>query len=150
MKAHHRRLLAVALALGVAAPAAFGQAVDAARASRNYVLNCMGCHGANSAGVPGKIPPMQHALGYFMYLPAGREFAVRVPGSSNSSLDDAQLAEVLNWLLQTFNRDELPPDFKPYTAQEVSRLRRPAYGDVKTQRSQVIEQLHAHGVTKIQ
>ena len=38
-------------------------------------------------------------MSYFEHLPAGREYVMRVPGASNSALSDADLADVLNWLL---------------------------------------------------
>jgi mono/diheme cytochrome c family protein len=122
------------------------QTVDAPRALQNYTLNCMGCHSPTGAGVAGKIPPLRGSLGYFMHVPEGREFVVRVPGASNSALDDAELAEVVNWLLLRFNRDELPPGFVPYTADEVARLRRPAFAEVAQRRAQLIERLHREGI----
>jgi len=49
---------------------------------------------------------------------------VRVPGVATSGLDDEALANLLNWVLREFSAAELPPTFKPYTADEVARLRR--------------------------
>jgi len=62
----------------------------------NYMLYCMGCHGAEAQGVPGRIPPLAHALARYMRTPAGRDYVLRVPGAASSVLSDAQLAEVLN------------------------------------------------------
>src|ERR1041384_2672649 len=73
---------------------------EVAKASpqQDYILYCMGCHGAQAEGVPGKVPPLAHALGRYMRTPAGRNYILRVPGAANSVLSDAQLATVLNWL----------------------------------------------------
>nr|WP_176042448.1 cytochrome c [Burkholderia stabilis] len=135
----------------IAACAAFGavraapEQDTASRVPQGYVLNCMGCHGPAGAGVPGRIPPLRDSLGYFMRMPEGRAFAVRVPGASNSALSDADLARVLNWMLLRYNRDLLPRDFRPYSADEVARLRRPALMDVAKRRAWLIDALRARG-----
>ena len=137
------------LLLACCAAGAHAQAIDNARALQNYTLNCMGCHTLTGAGVAGKIPPLRHSLGYFMYLPQGREFAVRVPGASNSALNDSELAEIVNWLLMSYNREELPADFHPYTAEEVARLRRPALAEVAQRRAHLVDMLHRQGIAEM-
>jgi len=132
-------------ALGFAA-ASQAQEYDAALARQDWVLNCMGCHTATGGGIPGKVPPLANSLGYFEHLPAGREYVMRVPGASNSTLSDQELADVLNWLLTTKNSDALPKDFKPYTAAEITAHRRPAFSDVATVRAGLIRDLHERGI----
>jgi mono/diheme cytochrome c family protein len=88
--------------------------------TQDYVLNCMGCHGATADGVPGKVPPLAHTLVQFMRSPAGRSYVLRVPGASNSMLSDAQLAAVLNWIAGNFGRDQLPESAPPFSVQEVA------------------------------
>lgn len=109
----------------------------------------MGCHTATGGGIPGKVPPLANSLGYFTHLSAGREYVMRVPGASNSALSDKDLADVLNWVLTTMNRDALPRDFKPYTAAEVAAHRRPAFSDVATVRAGLVRALHERGVTGV-
>ncbi|WP_407924045.1 c-type cytochrome [Burkholderia ubonensis] len=121
-------------------------AADAALARQHWVLNCMGCHTATGGGIPGKVPPLANSLGYFTHLPAGRDYLMRVPGASNSALSDQALADVLNWILTTMNRDALPRDFKPYTAAEVAAHRRPALPDVATVRSGLVRALRERGI----
>ncbi|KVV29080.1 cytochrome C [Burkholderia cepacia] len=128
------------------APAHAEGAADAALVRQHWVLNCMGCHTATGGGIAGKVPPLANSLGYFTHLPAGREYVMRVPGASNSALSDQDLADVLNWVLTTMNRDALPRDFKPYTAAEVAAHRRPAYSDVATVRAGLVRALQARGV----
>ena len=144
------RFAALLLACAASLPAYAQQSADAALAQQHWVLNCMGCHTATGAGIPGKVPPLAHSLGYFEHLPEGREYVTRVPGASNSALSDAELADVLNWLLTTMNHDVLPKDFKPYTAAEVAAHRRPALTDVATVRAGLIRELHERGITGIQ
>ncbi|MBK1818562.1 cytochrome c [Burkholderia orbicola] len=141
-------LLAAAAAGAFATPASAqaDDAADAALARQHWVLNCMGCHTATGGGIPGKVPPLANSLGYFTHLPAGREYVMRVPGASNSALSDRELADVLNWVLATMNRDALPRDFKPYTAAEVAAHRRPALSDVATVRAGLVRALQARGI----
>ncbi|NTY35947.1 c-type cytochrome [Burkholderia diffusa] len=146
-----RRLLSLLLFVGAvacvtAAPAHADGAADAARARQHWVLNCMGCHTATGGGIPGKVPPLANSLGYFTHLPAGREYVMRVPGASNSALSDQDLADVLNWVLTTMNRDALPRDFKPYTEAEVAAHRRPAFSDVATVRAGLVRALQERGI----
>ena len=112
------------LFLAAAGAAATALAATAAHASpqQDYVLYCMGCHGPQAEGVPGKVPPLAHALGRYMRSPAGRNYVLRVPGAANSVLSDAQLAAVLNWLAQTFDADELSDGVPLFTTEEVTGL----------------------------
>jgi mono/diheme cytochrome c family protein len=109
------------------------------------MLYCMGCHGAQAEGVPGKVPPLAHSLGRFMRLPAGRNYILRVPGAANSVLSDAQLAEVLNWLARQFNSEELTADVPMFTAAEVTALRHTPLASVLATRREVVRDLAATG-----
>ena len=66
------------------------------------MLYCMGCHGAEANGVPGKVPPLAGSLALFMRTPEGRNYVLRVPGAANSALSDAQLSAVLNWIAERY------------------------------------------------
>jgi len=118
-----------------------------ARASpqQDYILYCMGCHGPQAEGVPGKVPPLAHALGRYMRTPAGRNYILRVPGAANSVLTDAQLAGVLNWLAQTFDAQELSSDVPLFTAAEVTSLRHSPLPSVLATRREVVRELAATG-----
>ncbi|HNR76788.1 MAG TPA: hypothetical protein PKM48_06635, partial [Parvularculaceae bacterium] len=39
---------------------------------------------------------------------------------ANAGMSDEQLAELLNWTLETFDKEHLPADFTPFTAGEVA------------------------------
>jgi mono/diheme cytochrome c family protein len=131
------RLTGLALIAGLSSSAFATPAQD-------YVLHCMGCHGPTAEGVPGKVPPLARSLVQFMRTPAGRSYVLRVPGASNSVLDDAQLADVLNWIAVRFGdpSSELPPAF---TAQEVTQHRHVPMPAVQATRREVVRQLAASG-----
>lgn len=143
-------LLAAAVAvLSCAATGSRAQSYDAARARQDWMLNCMGCHGASGTGIPGKVPPLRDSLGHFVSLPEGREFVMRVPGASNSALSDADLANVLNWVIGTMNAQSRPASLRPYTAQEIAAHRRPALTDVARVRAKLVKQLQDNGVNAV-
>jgi hypothetical protein len=68
-----------------------------------------------------------------------------VPGTSQAALNDASIAELLNWMVFAFSRDQVPGDFKPYTREEVARLRADRLGDVPGFRAGVVERLKQMG-----
>lgn len=153
-------LLLTALPMGVAPVASAGDAsalprlpslrqmqVPGAspRAALLYALHCMSCHGGDGLGVPGKIPPLRDSIGRFTRSEEGRVFLVRVPGASNSSLGDGELAEVLNWMLLRFGAGDLPSGFRPYDAAEVAAHRRPALSEVAGHRRELVRRLAADG-----
>ncbi len=128
---------ALALALALAG------AVDASP-QQDYMLYCMGCHGAEAQGVPGKIPPLAGSLARFMRAPEGRDYVLRVPGAANSALSDAQLAAVLNWLAERYRVPDEPRP-APITVEEVARVRRTPLADVRAMRREVVRKLAATG-----
>lgn len=117
---------------------------QAARA--DYVLQCAGCHRVDGRGsTPHGIPDFRNSVGAFTQLPAGREYLIRVPGAAYSQLDDAELANVLNWLLRTFSPAQLPAGFQPYTEREVAAARPRRYDDVVPVRHGLARELAALG-----
>lgn len=119
-------------------------AADLQLGRQNYVLDCMGCHDSGGAGDIGRIPPLRNTSAQFLLAPKGREYLARVPGSSSASLSDAELAGVLNYIMRDLNRDILPPTFKPYTAEEVARIRTPELADPAKERAELIRYLDEH------
>ena len=133
------RLLFAAAAVSIFATVAH------ASPQQDYILYCMGCHGPQAEGVPGKVPPLAHALGRYMRTPAGRNYILRVPGAANSVLTDAQLAGVLNWLAQTFDAQELSSDVPLFSAAEVTSQRHSPLPSVLATRREVVRELAATG-----
>ena len=130
------------LAAGLIA-AAFG-ALAVAGPAQDYTLFCMGCHGADAQGVPGKVPPLAGAVSLYMRTAEGRNYVLRVPGAANSALPDAQLAAVLNWLAERYGASGQPPPV-PFTTEEVARTRHLPLADVKATRREVVRALAASG-----
>ena len=118
-------LLAAALSLRAETPAAAPPGVaNPQRAWQNWTLNCQGCHRPDGTGSAGTTPSLKGTVGKFLTVPLGREYLSRVPGVATSPLNDADLAEVLNWMLWRFDQEHVPADFAPYTVAEVAELRR--------------------------
>lgn len=108
----------------------------------DYMMNCQGCHLPNGEGFPARnVPKVKGHMGKFLSVEGGREFLIRVPGSAQSDLNDERLTAVVNWMLATFSADELPRDFEPYTAAEVSQLRENPLIDVKGARKILISRI---------
>ena len=141
-----RRVLhSAAVALGLALAGAADAGPD-----QDYMLYCMGCHGSEAQGLPGKIPPLAGSLARFMSTPDGRDYVLRVPGAASSALSDAQLAAVLNWLVMRYSAaEERPPaSFTALTAMhhDTPGVRRTPLANVKERRREVIRGLAASGV----
>lgn len=133
-----RRTAALALAAALALPA-----VSRGDPRTDYMLHCQGCHGPDGSGLRGGVPSFRGQVAKFLRVDGGREYLVRVPGTSQSELDDARTAALLNWLLSTFSPDELPPDFVPYGAAEIARLRRPPLLHVEETRRNLLLAIRA-------
>jgi mono/diheme cytochrome c family protein len=111
------------------------------RAAQTYATNCQGCHGELGVSAS-EIPTLAGRVGYFTRLPQGRRYIVQVPNVALNPSSDEDIAAVLNWVLLTYSRRELLSDFEPYTAAEVSVLRKSRI-DVVAERRRVIEELVA-------
>lgn len=134
-----RRLLQ---AIGLAACAACCQAAAAYEPQINYMLQCMGCHTPDGSGEPGRVPSLKATLAPFAASAAGRRFIVQVPGASQSTLSDAELAQLLNWMIQNLSSAK-PASFARFTAAEVSRYRRTPLVGVQAAREKLMNSLKA-------
>jgi hypothetical protein len=111
-----------------------------------YTLNCSGCHGGEGLGVPEVGIPNLNDAGRFVGTELGREYLIQVPGLSQSRLDDATAARLLNWILHKFSANHLPADFTPYTTEEVTRFRSDKASDAKTRRDAILAELRSRGL----
>jgi mono/diheme cytochrome c family protein len=137
--------MAMALPLALAAAAIVTLPLQArASPAQDYMLYCMGCHGADAHGVPGKVPALADTLPLFMRTPRGRDYVLRVPGAANSALGDAQLAAVLNWLAQRDATAAKVP-VQPFTDSEVALVRHTPLSNVLATRHEVVAALAATG-----
>lgn len=110
-----RATVALGIGLAIASPA--GADVPPSEA---YVLHCAGCHGRDGSGHVDFVPSLQ-GVGALLSRPGGRAYLARVPGVAQAPVADAQLAELLNWILTEISGAS---DLVPYSASEVGALRR--------------------------
>ncbi|HUA89737.1 MAG TPA: hypothetical protein VL994_09895 [Steroidobacteraceae bacterium] len=134
-----RRAAALLVALAPAAAAA----TEPAQA--NYMLHCMGCHVSDGSGAAGKVPSVRDSLPRLVASAAGRRFLVQVPGASQSTLTDAELAAVRNWMVRTLSAAPLPAGFRDYSAAEVASYRRAPLVDVSGTRARLLSPARAGG-----
>lgn len=133
------RIIAVAALISFTSDAG----ADEQRARINYMIHCQGCHLPEAVGYPGKVPRMRDFIGYFLHSREGREFIIRVPGVSTSSLRNDQVTELMNWLLLTYSAPQLPRNFVPFTVDEVAALRPDPEPDPETTRKGILERIAA-------
>lgn len=133
-------IAAVIMPAVLAAPPALAPDI-AQRARVNYLVYCAGCHLPDGHGSPGTVPDLREYLGQFARNAESRSFIARVPGSSGSPLNDAELTDVLNWILVTMNGEQLRPGFALYTVDEVTRYRRDVLIDPAPVRQALIRTL---------
>jgi hypothetical protein len=146
-----KRPLLLTLILAMAMPAMAGEPPPPSHQKypapiQLYVMNCWGCHKPGGEGIPGTVPRLKDTVGNFLRVPGGRQYLIEVPGVAGSALSNAQVAQVLNWLLVTFSKDQLPPDFKPYTEAEVARYRPHELNNIQTVRADLVAKLSAQGI----
>ena len=134
-----------AAAVAAALVALATSTANAANPAQDYALNCMGCHGTEAQGVPGKVPPLANALSRFMRSPEGRNYVLRVPGAANSALSNEQLAAVLNWLAVTYDSSASATQPALFTSTEVAAVRHQPLLSVLATRSAVVHNLATTG-----
>ena len=103
--------------------------VFAASPRINYLLYCSGCHRPLGEGNPPNVPTLHNELGLMMSVQEMRGYLARVPGSAHAPITDAELTDVLNWMLEQFNAETLPEDFKKLTVEEVTKAREESLAD---------------------
>jgi cytochrome c553 len=114
------------------------------RAWQNWTLNCQGCHRPDGTGSTATTPGVAGTVSKFLSADGGREYLARVPGVATSPLTDADLAEVLNWMLWRFDRAHLPSGFVAFIPAEVRELRkRPLRLEASQMRSELLVQAEA-------
>lgn len=112
-----------------------------------WVLHCAGCHGVDGAGSAlGRVPDLR-GIGAFLRVDGGRAFVIKVPGVMGSGLDDAQVAEVTNWLLATVARDSVPDGHRPFDAAEVTQARARPLVDVAAERQRLLDRARMQGLS---
>jgi mono/diheme cytochrome c family protein len=113
----------------------------------NYVLRCSGCHGADGSGHESAgVPDFRDAVGAFVADEEGRTYLLHVPGIVNSSLTDAEIAAVLNYVMDQWAGTSLRPEFVHFTPQEAAERRARPVSDVVLLRRRVVARLSGQGI----
>jgi cytochrome c553 len=109
----------------------------------NYMLRCAGCHTESGEGLPhAGIPQFPGYIDAFAGDDEGRTYMMHVPGVVGSSLSDAQIAAVLNYVVK--NWGDLAA-VAPFTAEEVGVRRAKPMPDVVAYRRKLVKRLKAEG-----
>lgn len=128
----------LALALGAGAEA--GE--RSARA--NYILLCSGCHNVSGMGSKtGGVPAFPGSVGRIAASDRGRTYMMHVPGVVSNAMSDAEIADVMNYILDTWAAEARAA---PFTPDEVTRRRAVPVPDVVEERRQLAEELASQGV----
>jgi hypothetical protein len=68
----------------------------------------------------------------------GRRYLVQVPGSAQSTLDNAELAELLNWMIRSLSVVKVPGNLAPFTEAEVREYRVQTLSQVRETRERLL------------
>jgi mono/diheme cytochrome c family protein len=93
-------------------------------AQSNYLLGCGGCHGTDGHSNSKLVPDLKDQVGYFLSIPAGRDYLVRLPNVAFYTASNQELAAMLNYMVFELGGTGVPNGAKPYTAGEVAKLRK--------------------------
>jgi hypothetical protein len=123
---------------------------DPDQARIDYVENCGGCHGANGDTVPAHLPELAGRVGWFMCTPEARAYLIRLPNVAHSRIkDNAELADMMNYVVFVLGKGTAPAGTAPFTADEVARERKLALvnANLTAERlrlsNQLVKQCHA-------
>jgi hypothetical protein len=100
------------------------ETIEALTPRASYLLNCGGCHGLNGVSNSRLVPDLKDQVGFFLNLPQGRSYVVRLPNVAFSMTTDEALTGLMNYVVFTLGGANVPKGAKPYTVREVSQLRR--------------------------
>ena len=117
-----------------------GLALAQADGAKLYA-QCAGCHQPNGQGIPGAFPPLAGHVAEILSKQGGREYLIKVllwglqgqievkgmkyngVMSAFNGWKDEEIAAVLNHIATAWGDDKKVKDFKPFTAEEVKKLR---------------------------
>lgn len=123
------RIAALALLL-IAAPASAGDnyaternAIVLGPAQTKFILRCGGCHGTLGQSPPLSVPQLRGLAGWFLCTPQARAYVIRLPNVSRAQLNDADLAEVMNFVTFQLGEHSAPSNAIRFTADEVATIR---------------------------
>jgi len=123
---------------------------DPGQARSDYVEHCGGCHGIHGDTIPAHLPELEGRVGWFMCTPEARAYLIRLPNVAHSRIkDNAELADMMNYVVFVLGEGSAPAGTAPFTADEVARERLKALTNMnlsaERQRlaNQLVRQCHA-------
>jgi hypothetical protein len=130
---------------------------DPELAQSDFVEQCAGCHGVRGSTVPAHLPELKDRVGWFMCTPESRAYLLRLPNVAHSRLtDNAQLADLMNYVIFVLGGNSAPAGTKPFTAEEVAHERQFALtsGSLSAERLRLanvaIHKCHAPATLRLQ
>ncbi|GBQ32059.1 cytochrome c class I [Gluconacetobacter azotocaptans DSM 13594] len=99
------------------------RAVTFNHAQTNYMLHCGGCHGTLGLSPPHSVPLLRGQAGWLVCDAQGRAYVDGLPNVTRASLSDADLADVLNFVIFTLGATPGSVHAAPFTAREVGVMR---------------------------
>jgi hypothetical protein len=119
-----KRLRISALVLAMLPAAVHAGMTSLPTARTNYLLSCGGCHGVEGVSNSRLVPDLKDQVGFFLNLPEGRSYVVRLPNVAFSITTDEALTGLVNYVVFALGGRSVPNGTRPYTVREVSQLRR--------------------------
>jgi hypothetical protein len=92
-------------------------------AQSHYLKGCGGCHGIQGTSSKQDIPQLRGLVGQYLCTPAGRAYLVRLPNVAFADMDDALLADVMNFVVFRLGEGSAPAYARAYSPREVADLR---------------------------
>ena len=105
----------------------------------HYMIHCMGCHLVSGEGMPPEVPAFNTDLSFLAGTEDGRRYLVQVPGASQSPINDAELAQLLNWMLDEYAPS---PKARAFTSEEILKYRNDILADPKAERARLFAANH--------
>ncbi len=126
---------------------AFAEGIEQTPADRAaaHLLQCLGCHRLDGAGVPPEVPSLLGLIGAILATAAGRDYIARVPEVAQSPRDDAALTRLLDRVLQESSAETLPVGSRAPGPAEVGAARTGVLADPLRTRAAIAGQTAPHG-----
>jgi len=137
-------LIGAGLAGAALAAGSAGKIADPVQARSDYLENCGGCHGITGNSAPASLPVLRDRVGYFLCTPEARAYLIRLPNIAHSRItDNAELADMLNFVVFDIGGTSAPTQAPPFTEAEVTRERPHVLSDIslKAERARMVEQV---------
>lgn len=112
-------------------------------ARTNFILRCAGCHGMEGMGTASSgVPYFPDSVGHIAALEEGRTYILHVPGVISADLTNQQIADVMNYVLETYS----DKPYTPFTLEEVNARRAESVPDIVVARRAIVNTLAAEGI----